>query len=131
MDTRVVISLAFSSLLVGLAFWLASPKSDPDERSAARSAVSIVDGTQIIDISAKGGYSPRTVTAKAGLPTVLRVTTNGTFDCSASLVIPKLSYQKFLQPSGTEDIALSPEQAQGTLQGLCSMGMYNFRVIFE
>ena len=131
MDTRVVISLAFSSLLVGLAFWLASPKSDPDERSAARSAVSIVDGTQVIDISAKGGYSPRTVTAKAGLPTVLRVTTNGTFDCSASLVIPKLSYQKFLQPSGTEDIALSPEQAQGTLQGLCSMGMYNFRVIFQ
>ena len=131
MDTRVVISLAFSALLVGWAFWLASPKSDPDERSAAQSAVSIVDGTQVIDISAKGGYSPRTVTAKAGLPTVLRVTTNGTFDCSASLVIPKLSYQKFLQPSGTEDIALSPEQAQGTLQGLCSMGMYNFRVIFE
>ena len=48
-----------------------------------------------------------------------------------SLVIPKLSYQKFLQPSGTEEIAISGEQAQGTMQGLCSMGMYNFQIRFN
>ena len=69
--------------------------------------------------------------AKAGIPTILRVKTNGTFDCSASLAIPNLSYQKFLQPSGTEDIAITAEQARGTLQGLCSMGMYNFQVVFQ
>lgn len=95
------------------------------------STVSIVDGTQIIDISAKGGYSPRKVAAKANMPTILRVSTRGTFDCSASLVIPKLSYQKLLQSSGTEDIAISAEQAQGTLQGLCAMGMYNFQITFQ
>jgi len=71
------------------------------------------------------------VVAKAGIPTMLRINTNGTFDCSASVVIPKLSYQKFLQPSGTEDIEITAEKAQGTLQGLCSMGMYNFQIKFQ
>lgn len=126
----IFVSVAFSVLLVGGAFWLVSLNPDA-VNDGVESAVSISDGKQVIDISAKGGYSPRLVTAKAGMPTILRVSTNGTFDCSASLVIPKLSYQKFLQPSGKEDIIIAPEQAQGTLQGLCSMGMYNFQIKFE
>ena len=126
----IFVSVAVSGLLVGGAFWLVSLNPDAVEGDVA-SAVSISDGKQVIDISAKGGYSPRFVTAKAGMPTILRVSTKGTFDCSASLVIPKLSYQKFLQPSGIEDIIIVPEQAHGTLQGLCSMGMYNFQIKFE
>jgi hypothetical protein len=39
--------------------------------------VSIVDGKQIIEIGAKGGYAPRISVAKAGIPTVLRFTTSG------------------------------------------------------
>ncbi|MBI4065672.1 cupredoxin domain-containing protein [Candidatus Kaiserbacteria bacterium] len=130
MNKSIFVSVAVSGLIVGSAFWLVSlgPKSDNGE--VAQTA-SIIDGTQVVDISAKGGYSPRMVIAKAGIPTILRVSTRGTFDCSASLVIPKLSYQKFLQQSGTEDIVIAPEQARGTLQGLCSMGMYNFQVIFQ
>lgn len=126
----IFVSVAVSGLLVGGAFWLVSLNPDA-VNDDAESAVSTSDGRQVIDISAKGGYSPRLVIAKAGMPTILRVSTKGTFDCSASLVIPKLSYQKFLQPSGTEDIIIAPEQAQGTLQGLCSMGMYNFQIKFE
>ena len=131
MNTRLVISLAISAVLIGWAFWFASQKPSAEDSGAAAPTASIVDGKQIIDITAKGGYSPRVVTAKAGVPTVLRVSTNGTFDCSASVVIPKLSYQKILQPTGTEDIAISAEQAQGTLQGLCGMGMYNFQIQFK
>lgn len=131
MDTRMVISIAISAVLIGWAFWLVSPKSGTNSETAAAPTATIVDGKQVIDIRAKGGYSPRVVIAKAGVPTILRVATNGTFDCSASLVIPKLSYQKFLQPSGTEDIAISAEQARGTLQGLCNMGMYNFQIKFQ
>ena len=130
MNKPTLISVAISVVLIGWAFWLVSPTSQNDT-DASQTAISTVEGTQIIDITAKGGYSPRVVTAKAGMPTILRVSTRGTFDCSARLVIPKRSYQKFLQPSGTEDIAISAEQAQGTLQGLCSMGMYNFQVKFQ
>lgn len=129
MDIKLLAALAVSFVLIGWAFWIASPKSGADALSAVSAVV--VDGTQFIDMRAKGGYAPRVITAKAGMPTILRVTTDGTFDCSASLVIPKLSYQKFLPSSGTEDIRIAAEQAQGTLQGLCSMGMYNFQINFQ
>jgi Cu+-exporting ATPase len=131
MNLRLIVSLAISAVLIGWALWAVSIKPSTDGDGTTAPTATIIDGKQIIDISAKGGYSPRVVTAKAGIPTILRVRTSGTFDCSASLVIPKLSYQKFLQASGTEDIAISAEQAQGTLQGLCSMGMYNFQIKFE
>lgn len=130
MNIHLIISLAVSVVLVGWAFWAVAPRTDSVTSGSAPTA-SIVEGVQYIDISAKGGYSPRIVSAKAGVPTTLRVATRGTFDCSASLVIPALSYQKFLPASGVEEIQIPAEKAQGTLQGLCSMGMYSFKVVFE
>ena len=131
MNTRLIVSLAVSAVLIGWAFWFTSLKPSAEDLGAAAPSAVTVDGKQFIDITAKGGYSPRIVTAKAGVPTVLRVSTDGTFDCSASIVVPKLSYQKILQPTGTEDIEIRAEQAQGTLQGLCGMGMYNFQIQFK
>ncbi|MFA5942223.1 MAG: cupredoxin domain-containing protein [Candidatus Paceibacterota bacterium] len=132
MNKSVFVSLVICGLLIVGAVVLTSgsPSANVTPPAGAPTAT-VTDGKQVIDITAKGGYSPRVVTAKAGVPTVLRVATNGTFDCSASLVIPKLSYQKFLQPSGTEEITISAEQARGTMQGLCAMGMYNFKIIFQ
>ena len=92
--------------------------------------VSIVDGKQIIEIKAKGGYSPRVSTAKANMPTVLRFDTNGTFDCSASVRIPSMNLSKILPNSGTTDIDLGNPKL-GMLQGTCGMGMYPFQVNFQ
>lgn len=127
MDKPILISILVSAVLIGGALWIL-PSGDP---VPAAEAVSMVGGTQFIDMTARGGYFPRVVEAKAGIPTVLRMRTEGTFDCSSSLVIPKLSYQKFLPPTGVEEIAIPAEKAQGTLQGLCSMGMYSFQVRFQ
>lgn len=127
MNRAILVSICVSALLIFGAFWFAGRPAGVD----GSSAVSIVNGKQLIDISAKGGYSPRIVVAKAGMPTVLRVATRGTFDCSASLIIPKLRYQKILQRTGVEEIPVPPEQAQGTLVGLCTMGMYNFQIKFQ
>ncbi|OGG48917.1 hypothetical protein A3G63_03295 [Candidatus Kaiserbacteria bacterium RIFCSPLOWO2_12_FULL_52_8] len=92
--------------------------------------VSIVDGKQIIDMRAKGGYSPRSVTARAGIPTILRFHTSGTFDCSSSLRIPSLGVSRYLPSTGTTDITIDDPQV-GPLQGMCSMGMYRFRINFQ
>ena len=92
--------------------------------------VSIVDGRQIVEITAKGGYYPRISTAKAGIPTVLRFNTSGTFDCSSSVRIPKLNITEYLPQSGSTDIDLGT-QPQGTLQGTCGMGMYPFEIDFQ
>ena len=127
MNKSILISVCISALLIFGAFWFTGGSVGVDNETA----VSVVDGKQLIDITAKGGYSPRVILASAGVPTTLRVNTKGTFDCSASLVIPKLQYQKFLSPTGTEEIPISAEEAQGTMQGLCSMGMYNFQIKFQ
>ncbi len=92
--------------------------------------VEIQDGVQYVRITARGGYLPRISNATAGIPTKLIVKTNGTYDCSASLVIRSIGYQKILPQNGEEVIDLGIPKA-GTLQGLCSMGMYNFTVNFK
>ncbi len=93
--------------------------------------VSVVDGNQIISISAKGGYSPKISNAKAGLPTIIRVSTKGTFDCSIALRIPALNYRKNLAMTGTTDIEVPPQKPGAAIQGLCGMGMYSFKVNFN
>jgi len=92
--------------------------------------VSVVDGKQIIGIRAKGGYQPRKSIAQAGLPTILRFDTNGTFDCSAVVRIPKLGILQNLPLSGATDIELGATEA-GTLQGSCGMGMFPFEIVFN
>lgn len=91
----------------------------------------IENGVQIIDLTAKGGFSPRFIEARAGIPTQLQITTNGTYDCSSSVVIPNLGYEKILEPTGIETIPIAAAQAQGTLEGTCGMGMYRFEIAFH
>ncbi len=93
--------------------------------------VSIVDGKQIIEINAKGGYLPRNSIAKANTPTAIKIITQGTFDCSSAVVIPSLGYRRNLPPSGETFIQIPPQKEGVTLQGLCAMGMYNFSVKFN
>jgi plastocyanin domain-containing protein len=92
--------------------------------------VTIVDGQQIVSINVKGGYTPRKSFAKAGIPTVLRFNTNGTFDCSAFIRIPSLKVLQSLPQSGTTDIKVENPK-EGILQGTCGMGMYQFTVEFK
>ena len=92
--------------------------------------VSIIDGKQIIEIKAKGGYHPVHSVAKSGIPTILRVDTNGTFDCSSSIRVPSMNISKNLPMSGTTDIDIGIQKA-GTFQGTCGMGMYPFDIKFE
>ena len=92
--------------------------------------VSVIDGKQIIQIKAKGGFSPVHSVAKAGIPTILRVDTNGTFDCSSVVRIPSLNISENLPMSGVTDIEIGSHKIS-KLQGTCGMGMYPFDIKFE
>lgn len=92
--------------------------------------VTTIDGQQVVTMNVKGGYQPQVSTVKAGIPTILRFTTNGTFDCSSSIRIPSLGIDKNLPSTGTTDISVGALSA-GTLQGTCSMGMYRFEIDAE
>ncbi len=102
-----------------------------DVNQSTSTNVSTANGEQIIEINAKGGYSPRSTSAKAGVATILRIKTSSTFDCSSALRIPAIGYSQTLPATGTTDIALPAQAAGSTLKALCSMGMYNFSINFN
>jgi plastocyanin domain-containing protein len=131
--TSIIITLA---LIVGIGIiFLGGSKSSTRTKTTTSTAVvqnsEIKDGVQYITIDAKGGYSPKISSAKAGIPTKLIVKTNGTYDCSSSLVIKSLGYQKIFQNTGEEVIDLGTPKAGEPLQGVCGMGMYNFLINFS
>lgn len=115
---------------IGIALYARNQKTSV-EAPADGANVSIKDGIQYIDLSAKGGYSPRMSVAQAGIPTKLKVATSATFDCSASLTIPSIGYRDTLHPSGTTEIDIPAQEAGTTLQGTCAMGMYSFAIRFD
>jgi plastocyanin domain-containing protein len=124
----IIFSVLVAIMLVGGAYFITS-KGD-DNAGSGGDNVSIVDGKQIIVINAKGGYQPRRSIAKAGLPTVIRFDTRGTFDCSSSVRIPSMKISKFLPQTGSTDIDIG-SSTLGTLSGSCGMGMYPFEVEFR
>lgn len=128
----IIISLA---LVVGIGIvFVGGSKSKTDTGSGGTQSaqnVEIKDGIQYVTIDAKAGYSPKVSTAKAGIPTKLIVKTNGTYDCSASLVIRSLGYQKILPQTGEDTIDIGTPKAGQPLQGVCGMGMYNFLINFS
>ncbi len=124
-----IISIMVAILLIGGAFMLTKSSGDTGQVANANN-VSIVDGKQIIEITARGGYQPRKSIAKAGIPTIIRFNTKGTFDCSSSVRIPSLGISKSLPQTGSTDVDIG-EGKLGTLQGTCGMGMYPFEVEFQ
>lgn len=124
------IAIIVAAALIGGAIMFAGKSSSTADTSGSVNNVSVVDGKQVIEITAKGGYSPKRTIAKAGIPTVLRMETNGTFDCSSVVRVPSLGLFKNLPPSGSTDIDVGTPQAQ-LLKVVCGMGMYSFQIDFQ
>lgn len=139
MKKAVVIILAFG-VVVGGGFAISGGKksaspgiSEPyyGEENAAPQNIVMENGKQIITIDAKGGYFPRKTEAQAGVPTIIRMKTRGTFDCSSAFTIPQIDYRNNLPRTGTTDIEVPPQESGAALNGLCGMGMYSFSVNFK
>ena len=124
----IIGSIFISVLLVGATYVISS--NDNTEVVSGNNVV-FENGQQIIEIRAKGGFSPSVSDAKADSNSVIKIITKGTFDCSSSVVIPTLGYEKNLPMTGTTLIDIPPQKAGTVLQGFCSMGMYNFEIRFS
>ncbi|OFW51796.1 MAG: hypothetical protein A2163_03085 [Actinobacteria bacterium RBG_13_35_12] len=78
-----------------------------------------------------GGYSPRKIEAKAGVPTILVMKSEGAYGCERAFNIPDLNIGEILPENGQTQFDLGT-QAKGTkLLGVCSMGMYYFQIFFN
>lgn len=126
----IFFSIIFAAVLIVAALAWGGGNGSSGDPNIPADNVNIVGDRQVIEIKAKGGYSPRASTAKAGIPTILRFNTKGTFDCSSSVRIPSMNISKILPGSGVTEINLG-NPTIGTLQGSCGMGMYPFEVKFE
>ena len=124
----IIISVVIAIVLVGGSLLLT--RSGENGSVANADNVSIVDGKQIIEINARGGYQPRKSIAKAGMSTIIRFNTRGTFDCSSSVRIPSLDISRSLPQTGFTDIDIG-EGKIGILKGTCGMGMYQFEIDFR
>ncbi len=124
-------------LVIGLGIiFLGGPKANNNTRTnnspvSSIQNTEIKDGIQYITINVKGGYSPKISIAKAGIPTKLIMKTNGSYDCSLSLVIRSIGFQKILQKTGEEIIDIGTPKAGVPLKGICGMGMYSFEIQFQ
>jgi|SRR3989344_21930 len=129
MQKNTIISIIISIAIIGGTLYFVSDRSvSPGGETAQSQNIEIRDGVQYVTIAAKGGYSPRVTEIKGGLPTKLVVKTDGTYDCSASLIVRSVGFQKILQSTGEEVIDLGVPKSGDTVQGVCGMGMYNFQI---
>ncbi len=127
-NSLIVITILLVAVF-GFIFIVGSGSSSK-QNSASVENSEIRDGVQYITINAGGGYSPKVSSAQAGIPTKLIVKTNGSYDCSSSLAIRSVGFQKILPSEGETEIDIGIPKAGEPLQGVCSMGMYSFLVNF-
>ena len=121
----VIISLG---LIVALGIIFSGNKNG---EQTLKNNVEIKDGIQYITVLASGGYFPQTTIAKSDIPTKLIMKTGGTFDCSASLAIREIKFQKILPPNKETEIDIGVHKVGEEMDGVCGMGMYNFTIKFE
>jgi plastocyanin domain-containing protein len=141
MNTKHIIILA-TVVVVGGIIWLSGGQKNNESKvvyytdgdkasSVTPEAVREEDGVQIIHVLARGGYTPRNISAAANKPTKFEIETKGTYDCSSSFTIPSLNYRQQLPASGMTLIDIPPQEKGTRLTSACSMGMYTFDVMFN
>jgi plastocyanin domain-containing protein len=123
----VFIFLLVTSLLGVFVF---ADSSDQKPKKTNPKVVSIQNGTQTIELKAKAGYSPSSIKASANLPSILRVITDKTFDCSSDLTIPSLKITQKLPITGSTNITIPPQKPGTKILVTCSMGMYSSTIEF-
>lgn len=133
MKIKIILAVAALAVVVGLLVVL--PKktltaSGQPEGTPAAAAVPAGD-KQVMEIKVKEGYLPREITAKAGVPLLLKMKTQGTFDCSTAFNIPNLGIHERLEATGEKTIEIPAQKSGVTLTGVCGMGMYSLVIKFS
>ena len=130
--TSNTIAIGISLILIGSAFaWTKLTPHTAAQTAAPEPVVVDAAGIQHITLATKSGYHPKEVVARAGASTTLTFITNNTFDCSANLLIPALTYKTQLPPTGTTTIALGTHAAGDEITGACSTTGIGFKIRFE
>ncbi|WP_249937430.1 sulfite exporter TauE/SafE family protein [Gordonia sp. GAMMA] len=92
--------------------------------AADTAAATVTDGKQEVVITARsGGYSPKNIQLKAGVPTTVILRADSDAGCTRTFTLPSRGEEKTIAATGDTRFdlgALTP----GTLPYVCGMGMY-------
>lgn len=103
-----------------------------DPSTPAPNDTQVVNGVQIINITAKsGGYAPRTIQATSGVTSKLKITSDNSYGCERAFRIPTLGISKTLPTQGVTEIDIPAQDSGKKITGTCSMGMYSFTINFK
>ncbi len=136
MKTNITIVIITISIVIAIVVWVKiykknNPSTVPN--AISWSNVVVTNNKQEITViaSAWQGYIPRVTTAKAWIPTTLKLQAKNSYWCESAVRIPQLSYSKNLDPNWSDIVNLWEQKAWAILNGTCAMGMYNFQIKFE
>ena len=123
MDTNtIIVNLIGLALIVGITwyFWL--------WKREAVAAQSVAGGTQVIDVTVKGGYQPALITVKEGQPVRLNFTRCEASTCGEEVILPEFGKRAHLPQNVTVPIEVTPPRT-GEYEFTCGMNMYKGKLI--
>lgn len=71
-----------------------------------------------------GGYSPNTISLKAGSQVTVNLVNKNSYTCASSFTIPELNIQKVVSVGTTEQIKFTTPDKNTEIAFMCVMGMY-------
>lgn len=117
----VIASLAAISFIV---WWFFG------KRAEAAQTAEEVGGVQTIEILVDGGYLPRTVQLKAGVPAKLVFNRKDPSACLDEVLLPDFGVSKLLPLGQKTEITIDPSQA-GEFKYTCGMQMFSGKVVVK
>lgn len=96
----------------------------PADQETNEQNVQVINMTQ-----SASGYSPKTLRVKAGIPVRWIITSESSFSCASSIVVPSLGIRTNLK-KGQNIFEFTPTK-KGSIPYSCSMGMYRGTIIVE
>ena len=97
---------------------------------AAVAAKTPTNGSQEVNITVEGGYSPSVVRVKKGVPVRLVFDRKEKSPCSDEVVISDFGVRRFLRPFEQTVVEFTPAEA-GSYEFTCGMGMLRGRIEVE
>ena len=119
------ISIVVSLLAIGFVVWWFFGKREDDAMSAEE-----IDGVQTVEIVVDGGYLPRTVQLKAGVPAKLVFNRKDSSACLEEVLLPDFGVSKTLVLGQKTEITIDPSQV-GEFKYTCGMNMFSGKVVVK
>lgn len=102
--------------------------SETDVADAGSASCEIIDGVQEARITVKGGYDPKTVNVKRGVPTRLVFSRQESSRCSEELLVPEFGIREKL-PQHVETIVEFTPSEPGIFAFTCGMQMLRGEIV--